>query len=53
MADLAILTDSTGFTNPEVSRNLPIFYIPLHIIWGEETFLDNETITNDAFYGKI
>ena len=53
MAKVAILTDSTGFTNPEVSRNLPIFYIPLHIIWGEETFLDNETITNDAFYEKL
>ena len=53
MAKVAILTDSTGFTNLEVSRNLPIFYIPLHIIWGEETFLDNETITNDAFYEKL
>jgi DegV family protein with EDD domain len=53
MAKVAILTDSTGFTNQEVSRNLPIFYIPLHVIWGEETFLDNETITNDEFYEKL
>ncbi len=53
MAKVAILTDSTGFTNQEVSRNLPIFYVPLHVIWGEETFLDNETITNDEFYQKL
>lgn len=53
MAKVAILTDSTGFTNSEISRNLPIFYIPLHIIWGEETFRDNVDITNDEFYEKL
>ena len=53
MAKVAILTDSTGFATLEASRNLPLFYIPLHIIWGEETFLDNVNITNDEFYEKL
>jgi len=53
MAKVAILTDSTGFIAQEITRNLPIFYIPLHIIWGEETYLDNVNITNDEFYEKL
>jgi DegV family protein with EDD domain len=53
MAKVAIVTDSTGFISQDVTRNLPIFYIPLHVIWGDETFLDNETITPDQFYTKL
>ena len=53
MAKVAIVTDSTGYITPEVTRNLPIYYIPLHVIWGEETFLDNVDITPDQFYAKL
>ena len=53
MAKVAIVTDSTAFMPAEFTRHLPIFYIPLHIIWGDETFLDNVNITADQFYAKL
>lgn len=53
MSKVAIVTDSTAFILPEVTRNLPIFYVPLQVIWGEETFLDNVTITPDEFYQRL
>lgn len=53
MSKVAILTDSTGTIDASITQKLPIFYIPLHVIWGNETFLDNETITNQQFYEKL
>lgn len=53
MAKVAIVTDSTAFMPAEFTRHLPIFYIPLHVIWGDETFLDNVDMTSDQFYEKL
>lgn len=53
MANVAIVTDSTAFVSPEVTRSLPIHYVPLHVIWGERTYLDNVDITPDEFYVKL
>jgi DegV family protein with EDD domain len=53
MAKVAIVTDSTAFMPTEFTRHLPIFFIPLHVIWGDETFLDNVDITADQFYEKL
>jgi len=53
MAKVAVVTDSTGFIQPEFTRGLPIFYIPLHVIWGDETYLDNVDLTPDQFYAKL
>jgi DegV family protein with EDD domain len=53
MAKVAVVTDSTGYIQHEFTRSLPIFYIPLHVIWGDETFLDNVDITPDQFYAKL
>lgn len=53
MGKVAVITDSTGFIPTDVTRNLPIFYIPLHIIWGSENFLDLVTITSDEFYQRL
>jgi DegV family protein with EDD domain len=53
MSKVAIVTDSTATMNPEVTRNLPIFYVPLQVIWGEQTYLDNITITAEEFYVRL
>ncbi len=53
MANVAIVTDSTAFVSSEITRNLPIHYIPLHVIWGDRTYLDNVDITPDEFYIKL
>jgi DegV family protein with EDD domain len=53
MANVAIVTDSTAFISPEITRNLPISYVPLHVIWGDRTYLDNVDITPDEFYVKL
>lgn len=53
MAKVAIVTDSTAYMPAEYTRHLPIFYIPLHVIWGDDTYLDNVDITADQFYEKL
>jgi DegV family protein with EDD domain len=53
MAKVAVVTDSTGYIQHEFTRSLPIFYIPLHVIWGDETYLDNVNLTPDQFYAKL
>jgi DegV family protein with EDD domain len=53
MANVAIVTDSTAFMTNEVTRNLPIHYVPLQVIWGEDTYLDNVDITPDEFYARL
>jgi len=53
MAKVAIVTDSTFNFNPDLSRYYPVFSIPLHIIWGNQTYLDGVNITPDEFYTKL
>ena len=53
MAKVAVVTDSTGVMPAEVTRNLPIHFIPLHVIWGDKTYLDTVNITPDEFYEKL
>lgn len=53
MAKVAVVTDSTFNFNPELSRYYPVYSIPLHIIWGDTTYLDGVNITPDEFYVKL
>lgn len=53
MPKIAIVTDSTAYLPSDTYTNLPIFTIPLHVIWGEETFKDNVDITQEIFYEKL
>lgn len=53
MPKIAIITDSTAYLPSETYAKLPIFTIPLHIIWGDETYKDNVDITPDVFYSKL
>lgn len=53
MSKVAIVTDSTSNLPPELIRNLPIYSVPLHVIWGENNYLDGVDITPDQFYARL
>jgi DegV family protein with EDD domain len=53
MTKIAIVTDSTTYLPAKTQAGLSIFTIPLHVIWGNETYKDNVDITSDEFYEKL
>ncbi|MFA5014939.1 MAG: DegV family protein [Actinomycetota bacterium] len=54
MSKVAIITDSTSDIPEELAKELDIKIIPLSVIFGEESFLDNgKDITIKEFYRKI
>ncbi len=53
MSKVAIVTDSTANLPPEIIRNLPIHVVPLHVIWGEQSYLDQVELTSDQFYARL
>ncbi|MBN1260776.1 MAG: DegV family protein [Anaerolineae bacterium] len=50
MTKIAIATDSTANLPPELVAQYDISIIPLNVHWGEETYLDGETIDVPMFY---
>lgn len=53
MAKVAVVTDSTFNFSPELSRFYPVYSVPLHIIWGDKTYLDGVNVTPDDFYTML
>lgn len=53
MSRIAIVTDSTAYIPENETSGLPIFTIPLHVIWGEDTYRDNVDISPNEFYQKL
>lgn len=50
MGRFVVVTDSTSNLAPELSDVYDIPVIPLNVHWGDESFLDGETLTADTFY---
>src|SRR5512135_3396486 len=48
-----IVTDSTSDIPPDIARALNITVIPVHVIFGEESFDDGVTITREEFYRRL
>jgi len=48
-----IVTDSTSDIPPDIARELDITVIPVHVIFGEESFDDGVTITREEFYRRL
>ena len=53
MSKIAIVTDSTAAFPFEKVGDVPIFSVPLNVIWGEENLKDSVDITNDEFYERL
>jgi DegV family protein with EDD domain len=50
---VSIVTDSTSDIPPDIARELGITVIPVHVIFGEESFDDGVTITREEFYRRL
>jgi DegV family protein with EDD domain len=50
---VSIVTDSTSDIPPDIARELHITVIPVHVIFGEESFDDGVTITREEFYRRL
>lgn len=53
MSKVAIVTDSTSYLPDETIKALGISIVPLHVIWGEQAYIDNVTIRSEDFYKKL
>jgi DegV family protein with EDD domain len=50
---VSIVTDSTSDIPADIARELNITVIPVHVIFGEESFDDGVTITREEFYRRL
>lgn len=53
MSKVAVVTDSTAYLPQELITGNPISVIPLNVIWGENTYLDNVDIHPQEFYERL
>jgi DegV family protein with EDD domain len=53
MSKVAIVTDSSAYIPPELSKGLPIFIVPLLLLWDDQSLKDLVDISPDAFYERL
>jgi DegV family protein with EDD domain len=53
MSPVAVVTDSTSGLTPEMIAGLPVYTIPLHLMWDGEQFLDGVDIQADQVYQRM
>ncbi len=49
----AIVTDSSAYLNPEEAKAMNVTVVPLTVIFGQEEYFENETISSDDFYTRM
>lgn len=50
---IAVLTDSTAYIPEDIREALDIHVVPLNVVWGERSYLDNIDITPEVFYDML
>lgn len=53
MSKVAIVTDSTAYIPPEMTRSLPVYPIPLQVIWEGKIYRDGIDISPAEFYERL
>lgn len=53
MSKVAVVTDSTAYIPRSLSQGLPIYVVPLQVVWGEETYRDGIDIQPLEFYTRL
>lgn len=53
MSKVAIVTDSTAYIPHDLRKKYPIIVVPQVVIWENETFEDDVTITPEQFYTRL
>lgn len=49
----AVLTDSASYLTPEEAKAMNVTMLPITVIFGEEQFLENISITSPEFYRRL
>ena len=50
---IAIVTDSNSGITQEAAKNLGVFVIPMPFVINEETFYEDISLSQEAFYEKL
>ena len=50
---IAIVTDTNSGLTPEQAKNLGVFVIPMPFLVNGESYLENENLTQEAFYALL
>lgn len=53
MSKIALVTDSTAYIPRDLREKFPISVVPQVVIWENETFEDDVTITPEQFYTRL
>jgi DegV family protein with EDD domain len=53
MSKVAVVTDSTSYIPEEMLSGLPIYSLPLQVIWDGKVYLDNVDIHPREFYERL
>jgi DegV family protein with EDD domain len=53
MSKVAVVTDSTAYIPAELTEGLPVYSVPLQVIWGSETFRDGIDLKPSEFYTRL
>ncbi len=53
MSKVAVITDSTAYLPPDLSKQYHITVMPQALIWGEEIFSDGVDIQPEEFYTRL
>jgi DegV family protein with EDD domain len=53
MSKVAIVTDSSAYIPADMLQGLPVFSLPLHLRWENESYRDAVDITPDQFYPRL
>ncbi|GAB6092820.1 DegV family protein [Furfurilactobacillus curtus] len=49
----AVITDSASYLDPEVAKAAGIYVVPITVIFGTQTYLENVDITSEQFYQRM
>ncbi|QLE65043.1 DegV family protein [Furfurilactobacillus rossiae] len=49
----AVITDSASYLDPEVAKAAGIRVVPITVIFGTQTYLENVDITSEQFYKRM
>ncbi|WP_332695477.1 DegV family protein [Halalkalibacter lacteus] len=50
---VAVVTDSTAYLPENIRKELSIEMVPLHVVFGEESFQEERDLTTEEFYKKM
>ena len=53
MRKVAVVTDSTAYLPKELRKKLDVYMVPLNVVFGQESLLEEVDITAAEFYERM